>query len=105
MSYLQHEGDYHQLVAAFLSRNLSVDTFVESFFAQWKADRDAQYAEIALGQAVATEEAQLCATLDQIFTACDCYAAVPENAYEINEPQLLVEVKHLSSARWQAIGA
>jgi hypothetical protein len=33
--------------------------------------------------------------LDQIFTACDCYDPSPSPAWEIDEKQLMSEIKEL----------
>jgi hypothetical protein len=100
MSYLEHESIYRELVSHFLQKTISVDDFIRQYFAQWKADRDAQWSRVKAGQSLTPEEFALAAMLDPIFTACDAFAPSPQNEYEIDEEQLTEEIRIHARKRW-----
>lgn len=100
MSYLEHESIYRELVSRFLQKTTSVGDFIPQYLAQWKADRDAQWARVKAGQSVTPEESALSAILDPIFTACDAFDPSPKTEYEIDEEQLTKEIRVHACKRW-----
>lgn len=100
MSYLEHESIYRELVSRFLQKTISVGDFIPQYFAQWKADRDAQWGRVKAGQSITPEEWALSATLNPIFTACDSFVPSPQTEYEIDEEQLTEEIRIHARKRW-----
>ena len=95
-TYLKNEKLYREIVRAFLERDVDAGSFVEKFINQWKIDRDNQWAELENGKKPSEKESEFCGALDKIFTACDCYDPKPEEKHEINDAQLLSEVRELT---------
>ena len=105
MSYLLHESLYQGLIARFIQSDLDAESFVDSFFEQWRADRDAQFASLESGQVICPEEENLCEVIDQIFTACDCFCSPPNSVGAIDAEQLRAEVRQHATAGWRGIVA
>ena len=105
MSYLLHESLYQSLIARFIQGDLDAETFVDSFFKQWRTDRDAQFASLEAGHVICPEEDNLCEIVDQIFTACDCFCSPPKSVGAIGAEQLQAEVRQHATARWRGIVA
>jgi hypothetical protein len=100
MSYLEHESIYRELVSQFLRKTIPVDEFIPRYFAQWKADRDAQWSRVEAGERITPEESEISRVLDRIFSACDAYDPSPRSEYEIDEGQLAMEIRGHVCKRW-----
>lgn len=125
MSYILNEKLYLRLIRQFLNSELDAETFCDKFSSLWRVDRDEEWSKVQNGSErsdlqltepfnrgdVSAEVFQqkwrelfgsesyedLTALTDRIFTACDVFRDEPEAKYEIDEAQLLSEVKdHLA---------
>ena len=69
---------------------MNVEDFIDSFFSQWRHDRDNGIANAPRFQRL----------IDRIFTSCDCYSENPQGSFEISEQGLKNEVQLLAHIWW-----
>lgn len=86
------ESHYKAIIDDYLKSHLSVDEFVDAYFALWKAERDNGLME--------TYDPRFQRMIDRIFTSCDCYFEEPQRPHEITERELRNEVELFRCIWW-----
>ncbi len=81
---------YKLLIEKYLNKGSSVEEFIESYFRQWRHDRDNQI----------THDLKFQRLIDRVFTSCDCYSDNPQGPCEISEKELRDELGLLSHIWW-----
>jgi len=78
------------LIDSFVNNESDADVFINSYFIQWRIDRDNSESYDIRFQRI----------IGRIFTSCDCYSKNPETTYEISETELRNEVSLLAYIWW-----
>lgn len=79
------EFKYKKIFDEYLTNNMDVNSFIQSFMSQWKIDRDNNE----------NNDDRFSRLIDRIFTTCDCYSSTPQDEFEITEKELKDEVELL----------
>jgi hypothetical protein len=123
MNHIEREQQYLELIQQFLRSEIESKTFCDNFFRSRRKDRESDDARSAswperydlqlinqLQREELTKEefsqkwtelwgyedyVDFYEMLDRVFTACDCYSPSPSEIWEIDEKQLMSEIKEL----------
>lgn len=79
------EDKYKRIFDDYLSNKSDVNSFIDNFMNQWRADRDNSVNNDGRFQRI----------IDRIFTNCDCYTEAPQGEFEISEKSLKEELELL----------
>ena len=86
------ELKYKTILGKYSNDEISVEEFIDDYFALWKADRDSGKMQ--------EYDIKFRRLINRIFTSCDCYDPQPSNSYEITEKELKAEIQLLAYIWW-----